>query len=862
MILKHKLYFGWLTMLCACKVLAASSEPDYRLPNYITPSFQQINLTVDPDSADFNGSTNIDIDIKQATKSVGFYSIDLNIESIELVNQAQQVITLKAVAADYDIQWANSPEQLSVGHYQLKIKFSGKVNTTSDGLYLGEFEGRNYLFTQFEDMHARRAFPSFDEPSFKIPYQLTISAPEKHVVISNTNVATKTVKDGWQRVTFNKTKPMPSYIISFAIGEFDSAVITGLSVPGKIYTAKGQAERTKFAVKHSPEILRALENYFGMPYPYEKLDFIAVPNFTHGAMENAGLITFRSSLLLLDDEPLLNEQTDPLSTIAHEMAHMWYGNLVTMAWWDDLWLNEAFATWMESKILVKLYPELHAQNVLVQEAAFPADADPTTKPVKKLVKSGPDVMDGMGLNYTKGESILQMIENLVGEAKFQSAVQTYMRENAWQNTQADDLWNVLGKVADFDVAAMMKTYLEQAAYPLVTFDENGKISQQRFHFAGAQVPEQIWNIPLAIRYKQKGEIKNTMVFLNDKQTLEAKLAEAEWLFPNTNAMGYFRWKISAKQLAALLKDLSSLNGREKKNLLYNSEALLKAGEISLVEYMQVIDAISADKDPLIASAIVISLNEFTYLVDESNDKEFASFIESKLMHWFDSLGQSEQPGEDVETTKLRQSILLLLGEYSHNQAVIERSKYYVEQYLKTPGSISRGLALAALRTTAKHCESSWFDKYLQAYLNTTDATIQGTLLSGMRFPQDENLKGLLNLSLSDSVGPADVIRALVYASTSQTKQDSLYAWLEQNFDQVAKRMPSYHLARLPEFMSNSCDANNWKLAEKFYAQRLDKYDGMKRGYEVAKSSVQQCLVLKEKNQIPFSNYLKQKATKL
>jgi cytosol alanyl aminopeptidase len=857
--IRHTLCLGLLTMLCAFNILAKETEKAYRLPSYIKPSFQQINLTVDPDEVEFSGTTNISLEITQTTQKVGFYQIALNIKSAQLIDDKKQVIPLTLAADDYDIQWATSPQILPVGHYQLVIAFDGKVNTTSDGMYLGKFEGRNYVFTQFEDMHARRAFPSFDEPSFKIPYQLTINAPEKHVVISNTKVASRTLQDGWQTVVFNKTKPMPTYIIAFAIGEFDSAEITGLSVPGKIYTTKGQSERTKFAVKHSPAILRALENYFGMPYPYEKLDFIAVPNFTHGAMENAGLITFRSSLLLLDDEPLLNDQTRPLNVIAHEMAHMWYGDLVTMAWWDDLWLNEAFASWMARKVLVNLYPELNTQNALVQEGAFPEDADPTTKPVKKVVKSGPDVMDGLGLNYSKGESILQMIENLVGEQKFQSAIQGYIRDNAWKNAQADDLWKVLGKVADFDVPAMMRTYLEQSAYPLVTFATNGKISQQRYHFAGAEVAAQLWNIPLSIRYKKQGKINNTMVLLSDQQTIDSKLAEAEWIYPNVNAMGYFRWEISPQQMTALLKDLSSLNGREKMNLLYNYEALLKAGETSLEQYMQVLDGLAVDPDPLVASAIVASLNELVYLVDDNNKQDFANFIESKLVGWFERLGEEEKQGESVELSKLRQSVLLLLGEHSQNQAVITRSRNYVEKYLKDQNSVPRGLASRALRITAKHGDASWFDKYLQTYLNTSDANIHATILYGMEFPQDKNLISLLDTTFNDAIGPASVIAALSYASQSQQKQDTFYNWLTKNFEKLAVKMPAFHLARMPEYISDSCDSHNWQLAKAFYGSRMDKYEGMQRSFEVAESTVKQCLILKHKNQSEFNNYLKQRA---
>jgi alanyl aminopeptidase len=454
----------WFLLLVSFSVKTFAVETQYRLAKHIKPSFQQITLKINPDKPAFSGESTITIDVTKATHTIGFYQLELDVQSVTLID-GEQRIPLSVTGADYNIQHAKSEQVIVPNRYKLHFVFSGKVNTTSDGMYLSTFEGRNYVFTQFEDMHARRAFPGFDEPGFKIPYQMTIQAPEKHTVLSNTTVKKRSVKEGWQEVVFNKTKPMPSYLVAFAVGELDSTEISGLSVPGRIYTPKGQAHRTKFAAKNTPQILQTLESYFGIKYPYEKLDFIAVPNFTHGAMENAGLVTYRSSLLLLDDEPRLTDQRGPLKVIAHELAHMWYGNLVTMAWWDDLWLNEAFASWMATKVMLDLYPEQNMQSGLVQESAFGADASPTTKPIKKLVKSQTDVMDGLGLNYSKGESILQMIESLVGEKEFQQGVQKYMQQHAWRNTQADDLWSVLSTVADFDVPGMMRTYLEQPSYP-------------------------------------------------------------------------------------------------------------------------------------------------------------------------------------------------------------------------------------------------------------------------------------------------------------------------------------------------------------------------------------------------------------
>ncbi|MCF2948172.1 M1 family metallopeptidase [Paraglaciecola aquimarina] len=567
-------------------VNAFSEEIKYRLTPFVKPSFQQITLTIDPDEINYSGETTITIDVTKKTKVVEFYQLGLDIQSAHLI-ATNNTIPLTVTSHKYNIQHATAEQVIAPNRYKLHIKFSGKYNSTSDGMYLTKFEGHNYIFTQFEDMYARQAFPSFDEPSFKIPYQMTISSPEKHTVLSNTLVKSRTIKDGWQTVVFNKTKPMPTYLVALAVGELDSIEIPNLKVPGRIYTPKGQAHRTTFPAKHTAGILQNLEEYFGQPFPYEKLDFVAVPNFTFGAMENVGLVTYRSSLLLLDENPRLAEQRTPLMVIAHELAHMWYGNLVTMAWWDDLWLNEAFASWMASKVMMDLYPEQQYKMNLVQERAFGADANPTVKPVKKIVRDQPDVMDGLGLNYSKGESILQLIESLVGEKPFQQAIQTYMQKHAWGNTTADDLWQVLSSVADFDVPAMMKTYLEQPSYPLVEFSSNGDISQTRYHLQGADVKEQTWVVPLALTYKKNGKISRKNLFLKQQKSNIQELAEADWIFPNDNAMGYMRWKTTPAQLESLLADISVLNVREKKSLLYNAEALFSAGELALPQFPQV-----------------------------------------------------------------------------------------------------------------------------------------------------------------------------------------------------------------------------------------------------------------------------------
>jgi alanyl aminopeptidase len=832
-----------------------AKETAYRLSTFIKPSFQQITLKVDPDSPTFSGETTITIDVTKATDTIGFYQKGLNIQRAYLSNGDIR-IPLNVSSHDYDIQQGKATQKIAANRYTLHIVFDGNFNTTSDGIYLSKFEGLNYVFTQFEDMYARQAFPSFDEPGFKIPYQVTITSPEKHTVLSNTLVNKRTVKDGWQTVEFNKTKPMPTYLVALAVGELDSYDIPNLSVPGKIYTPKGQAQRTKFAAKHTAGILQNLERYFGSSYPYEKLDFVAVPNFTFGAMENVGLVTYRSSLLLLQDEPRLAEQSSTLNVIAHELAHMWYGNLVTMAWWDDLWLNEAFASWMASKVMMDLYPEQNFKGRLVQEGAFGADASPTVKPVKKVVRSQTDVMDGLGLNYSKGESILQLIESMVGEEAFQKGIQTYMKNNAFSNAQADDLWKVLSKVADFDVPAMMKTYLEQPSYPLVAFSANGEVSQSRYHLKGADVKEQTWIVPLAISYKKNGKISRTNLFLNTAKTTVTELAEADWIFPNENAMGYMRWKVSPAQLSALLDDMSVLNAREKKSLLYNTEALFSAGEIELAEIMAVMDALVDDKDPMIGRAVVSTMSDFLYLVDTDNEAIFGQFAAKKLTPWFERLGVEDRPSDSTDTTRLRGSVYGILSRYANTPKVEKVSAELANKYLADPTSVPRSIATRALRNMSRFSDQDWFTKLRDFYVANTDANIRGTISRAMIFTDEQQITKTLDFALSEHVGPANAITNVYAAISGLDDQTMFYAWLDKNFDALSKKMPAYHIARMPEYFSSSCDADNIMLAEKFYGDKKANFEGMTRSYDIAIYSAKQCLSLKEANQANFNRYLK------
>jgi alanyl aminopeptidase len=503
----------------------------------------------------------------------------------------------------------------------------------------------------------------------------------------------------------------------------------------------------------------------------------------------------------------------------------------------------------------QLYPEQNYTARLVQESAFPADSNPTIKAIKKVVRSEPEVMDGLWLNYSKGESVLQVIEALVGQDAFQAGVQSYMQKHQWGNTQADDLWKVFSAVSDIDVPAMMKTYLEQPGYPLIEFSDSGKVSQTRYRLAGTSVNEQVWTIPLPITYKVNGKLERTLIFLDDKETRVSTLAKADWIYPNADAIGYFRWKVPSEKLFALLKDISELNNREKNNILNNSNALLLAGELTMADHMAVLNALAEDNDPQIARTVMRSLNSLTYLVDDNNAADFTAFIEAKLLPWFERLGVKPEGNESEDVARLRQAVFTFLGQYSSNELVLKTSEELTSEFIKDSSSVSRGIAAGALRAIAKNGSTDWFSKIQKAYIDNTDGNVRNTLLSGMRFPQPDNIKAVLDFALTDSVNPANAIRVVSAAASANTDQTLFYEWLEANFDKLSQKLPSFHLSSMPEIVSNSCNTNNIELAKAFYKDRMSQYEGMQRSFDVAMADATLCIELKKRNQTTFNQFL-------
>jgi alanyl aminopeptidase len=573
---------------------------------------------------------------------------------------------------------------------------------------------------------------------------------------------------------------------------------------------------------------------------------VAVPDFAFGAMENVGLVTYRAELLLAGDAPRGSEASGSLNVIAHELAHMWYGNLVTMAWWNDVWLNEAFATWMAQHVMDNLYPQYLTNLSLPQDGAFTADGRSTAKAIRKAVRDEEEVLDGLGLNYAKGHSILSMIEKFIGPESMQQGVRAYMDEFAWKNTVDDDLWLALGKASGKDIKAVAGKYLAQPGYAIVNFGEQGSVSQQRYRSYGQESPDLEWKIPLNVKYKLDNQVQQASFLLAQKTQTMPGIAEAEWIFPDSGGNGYYRWQASPDQLKALLADIDELDEREKIALLSNSRALLDAGTTSVAEHFSVLEAIAKDNNPIVFLSVLEEVKGIgESIIDAQTLPMFSNYVERMMTPWFERIGLETQAGDSEAIIRLRPRLLRTLGQFSDNAKVIAAAASMADLYLEQQGEVDSNLAVEALRVTAIHGDDTRAIQYLEAYERSDDAAFKTVLLRTMYFTDPTSMKRILEFSQSDLVASGDFLGPIYFLFYANKSHAALYDWLELNFDAVVAKAPDSSRVYLPQLTGSSCDAQNLDRTLAFYK---DKDEMFKVSLAKAEEDTRKCLSLKNRQQ--------------
>lgn len=845
--------------LFSCVSLSAN---EYVLNKVTKPLSQAVSLTLDPQLERFSGSTQIQIEVLSSTQTIEINGIAYSASNIRLDGIKQ--CELEARMLDSGIVELDCDHEIVPGKYTLSMDFTAPYNRQSVGLYKTIDADLPYLFTQFEMSDARRAFPVFDEPEYKIPFQVTINAPSSEKVYSNTPEIKTTVMGEFTRHTFAQTKPISSYLVAFAVGQFEEIEVTGMKVPGRVITTKGKIEQAKYAAEQIPIILSALEAYFGVDYPYAKLDSVAVPEFPFGAMENAGLVTYREDILLLDsDNATQNARQRTVSIIAHELAHQWYGNLVTMAWWNDLWLNEAFASWMAAKITHQIHPEFESNLRLSKNRVMGLDARLSTKPIRKPINTEADIMDGLGLAYSKGEAVLAMVENWIGEEAFKSGIRSYIKAHAYQNTTADNLWNALATASGKDVAKVLKTFIEQSSYPLIDARLSGNkltLSQQRFVTAGSQASEQTWTVPVSVKLGNDNVMHEQTLLLDaQSKTFELPFVPT-WIFPDAQGIGYYRWLLDADQMAILLNNSkTALNTKERKALISAADALLEAGYISGGALLNIFGEFVNDSHPqIVSSALGYLQAQKATFVDDSNRDLWAKFVTKRAQLAIETYGLSTKAGEDPQISKLRPILIGLLGFEGHDLKVIETAKAQAWAYLDKPSAADPYLIGTYLQLAVFNGDAALINKVKQVFENTKDPQQRTHLLYALGYaPAGKMQHNILAYSLTDKLTAPDLSYLFTGQNYTKEREIAFRDWAYANYTQLADKLPPFALPRLPAYLASGCKLEPLARANAFFSSKTDEVPGYARSLSKLDEEVNNCIQLKAREQASVDRFLKQ-----
>lgn len=825
---------------------------DYRLPAEIVPVAQSIELRLDPSVADFSGSTTIKLDVQQDVQRIGVNQVGLALSHVAL-NGGNDMRSLSVEDDQWERVWLSDGNTIPAGEYELSIEFEGQHSMDSLGMHRVTFEDNDYIFTQMESMYARRAFPCLDEPAMKVPFTLTIEAPEDLVVVANTPVESSSRDGEWQRVMFMETPPLPSYLIAYAVGPLDYAEFEGLSIPGRVYVPKGHADELGFVLRETPRILAALEAYFGSDYRFRKMDFVAVPEFAFVAMENPGLITYRTDILLVGEEASGNQAAQVLYFIAHEIAHIWYGDVVTMAWWDDLWLNEAFATWMANTILENVYPQYETVLNLPQQDAFADDELTTSKPIRREVRNNDEIFESIWLNYTKGHALLRMLERYVGSEVWQRAIRKYVKTYAWSNATEKDLWAIVSDESGIDVSGIADDFLNQPGFAVILVDDQGRVRQERYVREGLEVEDMTWRLPLNVKFKADGEIRQTFM-LFDKRRGELDVPRnADWVFPDAGGNGYYRWRTSDEQFYNLIDDLDELTAREKIALLDNTEALLNNGALTMTDYLYVLERLLKDPYPLVFLPALEKLKligeEF---VDASTEEAFAAFIDRSLGPRYLEVGIEQKQDDTQAVLQLRPRLVRTLGQFGSDARLIDEASAVVDQYFDSADSIQSEMALEAMRVTAMNDDGGRYDDYQRIYLDSDIASQKSNILSAIYFQNPEVVWRHLDFTLTDEVQAGDSLTGLRLYAYVLDDHSLLYEWLDENFDALLAKVPGAFAPLVPQFVANSCRQDNLDRLVAFFESRGEQYAP---SLAKARETQESCIARRDRHVDAFREFL-------
>jgi aminopeptidase N len=706
----------------------AMATPAQRLPSIAIPEHYQLHLAPDFSTGTFQGDVTITVRLTQPTQAITLNAVEMQfIEATISSGGASQTAT-----ANFDARRETAtltvPRSIPTGAATIAIRYSARLNDRLRGFYLSHGNGRDYAVTQLEATDARRAFPSFDEPAMKATFDISTTIDARDTAISNGRVLSDTAGPGAGKHTlkFSATPKMSSYLVALLVGDWECVRGAADGIPIRMCATPRHKDELAFALESAEVAVRYYNRYFGIKYPFEKLDVVAVPDFSAGAMENTGAIVFREEYMLVNDSTRSVQRLKQTAEfMAHEIAHQWFGDLVTMKWWDDIWLNEGFATWMEKRPAAEWKPEwnIGIEEVRDTQQAMNTDVLENTRPVRTSVETPEEINDVFdAIAYQKTAAVVRMVEAYVGPESYRKAIVAYLKKFGYRNAAGEDYWTTIAEVTRRPVDRILSSFITQASLPLVSvktecLSDKTQVSVAQTPLSKAVPASTTWQVPICYKRSRNGRVEPAAceVLSESSRTLTLDGCSS-WLFANVDSRGYYRTAYSPKDLDALEAAVrrKELTDVEETSLLEDEWSVVGLQQDSIARFLSLAEAITDSGVSPVIDTIAGHLNYISdHLIDAEQRPAYERWVRGLLRPIADKLGWKGTAQESDERKELRPSVLYTLGYTGRDPGVLQEARRRLDMYLASSEAIEPGLLNTVVRLAALNGDAALYDRYLE-----------------------------------------------------------------------------------------------------------------------------------------------------
>ena len=853
-------------------VLTISLATAQRLPEVARPENYKLTFTPNLDQARFEGDETIAIRLLKTTSEITLNSVDIDFHEVTITSGgATQKATVRP-EKDKEMVVLAVEKPLAAGPATVHITYTGILNDEMRGLYLGKDDkGRKYAASQFEATDARRAFPSFDEPDYKATFDITAVVDKDQVAISNYKVVSDTARPGGKHtVKFATTAKMSSYLAALVVGHFEYVEGSVDDIPIRVYSTPGKKEMGKFALEAAEYVVGYFDKYFGIKYPYGKLDLIGLPDFSAGAMENVGCITYREALLLTDEKQGSIDLKKTIATVtSHEIAHMWFGDLVTMKWWDDVWLNEGFATWMSSKPLQKWKPEWNfdLDDVSGTGGTLNVDSLANTRPIHQAADTPAQIQELFdGIAYGKAASVLRMLEAYLGEETFRAGINAYLQQHQYANATADDFWDAQTKTSKKPVDKIMPTWVNQAGAPIINVkaqcsgnSTNVTLTQQRYYTDRSKFEagnDQLWQIPLCLKGSASGAAKCEL--MTKREETFSLPGCSTWVLANAGATGYYRTGYQPDAVRTLASDAESkLTPAERIAVQNDIWASVRVGREPVGDYLAFAQGLQSDRNRAVLEDVLVQLNYIgQYLVSASDRDAYRAWLRQYLTPAMKEVGYVSKPGESDEQRTLRSRLFNALGYDARDPETLEQARKIADKALADPTSVDRQLAGSAFGLAALEGDSAFYDKVMAAMKTLKSPEEYYLYLFALsQFGDPKLLRRTLEFAVSPDVRSQDALAVVTAVMGNPAGEQLAWDFVRQNWPEIEKAGGPFASAQVVGATRGFCEAGLRDQVTEFFTEHT--VAAAERTYKQSIEGINNCVDLKSQQEPQLASWLGQ-----